>query len=289
MSDLTPEKLDEIEGWAKAGILLSRKYSLRLIAAARAYQWMPIETAPKDGTDILVAYGSSVGWMNIVKWHEKKSGWRWVCSYTHKRLWNNPTHWLPLPQPPQQREDDETEKLSSPKGQTARCNEGADDSGEGGQDQEGPQRQSQNQVTPAPSSTVELCPHGLAEALKQLGLVSARLGEVQSTIEAKDAEIRTLRNYGVTAQEQLEAKDAEKAQGIAMMNELASKCNEAQAEIERLLSLANAQAREIAARYSQVAEIERLREALRQYAELEPPYSGTPYLARAALNRSDGE
>jgi hypothetical protein len=40
---------------------------------------------------------------------------------------------------------------------------------------------------------------------------------------------------------------------------------------------------------AQVAENERLREALQQYADMEgPPFFGTPYLARAAL-QSKGE
>jgi hypothetical protein len=70
-------------------------------AAARATPgWRTIESAPMDGTDILVAFDPSVGWQQIVTWREKKSGWRWTDAYTRKSIYNTPTHWQPLPPPP---------------------------------------------------------------------------------------------------------------------------------------------------------------------------------------------
>jgi len=65
-------------------------------------EWQPIETAPKDGTDILVAFPKNVGWLQIVRWWEKKTGFQWVDGYTCKRIWNSPTHWQPLPPPPKE-------------------------------------------------------------------------------------------------------------------------------------------------------------------------------------------
>src|SRR5262245_44394030 len=65
--------------------------------------WRPIDSAPKDGTEILVAYDPSVGWNNIVAWRYKANGTGaecWRDSYTLKRIWNTPTHWQPLPPPP---------------------------------------------------------------------------------------------------------------------------------------------------------------------------------------------
>ena len=54
--------------------------------------WQPIETAPKDGTEILAWDGIE---HKIARWDEP-SGWflsDWMRCY--------PTHWQPLPAPPE--------------------------------------------------------------------------------------------------------------------------------------------------------------------------------------------
>ena len=78
-------------------------------------EWQPIETAPKDGTRILVSFGTMGVW--LVSWdtpewwgsHDDGSGiW---CTDDNKhgpyalRGYNDdgpraPTHWMPLPAPP---------------------------------------------------------------------------------------------------------------------------------------------------------------------------------------------
>ena len=66
-----------------------------------APQWRPIETAPKDGADILT-FGSV---------YSKESAHRVSISWwSHGRFWTSlpqdgqedsyPTHWMPLPNPP---------------------------------------------------------------------------------------------------------------------------------------------------------------------------------------------
>jgi hypothetical protein len=62
----------------------------------RMSQWQPIETAPQDGKAIL---GYADGIMTTVTW----SGRYWnLCeagSFAEDGEWN-PTHWMPLPEPP---------------------------------------------------------------------------------------------------------------------------------------------------------------------------------------------
>ncbi len=56
-------------------------------------EWQPIETAPKDGTHILVyrpEYSNDV--IGIDFWRRKC--W-WLSSSD-----SQPTHWMPLPEPP---------------------------------------------------------------------------------------------------------------------------------------------------------------------------------------------
>jgi len=58
--------------------------------------WQPIGTAPKDGTQIIVTNGIlrlAVRW-----WH----GIGWSDSGRDTLLWETePTHWMPLPRPPE--------------------------------------------------------------------------------------------------------------------------------------------------------------------------------------------
>jgi hypothetical protein len=65
--------------------------------------WQPIETAPKDGTTILGAdFCSFTNQWNIstVSWD---GAWSLVITgaYAEDDKWN-PTHWMPLPTPPEQ-------------------------------------------------------------------------------------------------------------------------------------------------------------------------------------------
>jgi hypothetical protein len=60
--------------------------------------WQPIETAPRDGTEILfwVAPEMSEGWAEVGHWFETAhDGW-WVAHTIERK----PTHWMPLPEPP---------------------------------------------------------------------------------------------------------------------------------------------------------------------------------------------
>lgn len=58
-------------------------------------EWMPIESAPKDGDEILL---NSMGDIGVCYWLDndfdgRGAGWTWGLS----KRFNNPTHWMPLP------------------------------------------------------------------------------------------------------------------------------------------------------------------------------------------------
>ena len=63
--------------------------------AAREQQWLPIESAPKDGTEILLY---SLGDVGVCYWRDDEvmTGWTWGLG----KAFGLPTHWQPLPPPP---------------------------------------------------------------------------------------------------------------------------------------------------------------------------------------------
>jgi hypothetical protein len=60
--------------------------------------WKPIETAPKDGTQVLL---TGVGLDRWISTGHYKNGW--LDDDGPGRL-HNVTHWMPLPEPPNQKE-----------------------------------------------------------------------------------------------------------------------------------------------------------------------------------------
>lgn len=79
-------------------------------------KWQPIETAPKDGTEILVYKNVATvdiihiaSWVNQDEWmHETECGDGW-WSYTENSVsqrmlegYKYPTHWMPLPPLPEE-------------------------------------------------------------------------------------------------------------------------------------------------------------------------------------------
>ncbi len=66
-------------------------------------EWQPIETAPKN-TDVLVYVLDGYEKMGVAMFHTyayKDGGWwQWEHEYQVREI--VPTHWMPLPDPPQE-------------------------------------------------------------------------------------------------------------------------------------------------------------------------------------------
>lgn len=78
-------------------------------------EWQPIETAPKDGTVVLLfgLWAGEVGGIaqepqiDIGRWSGGRSdygsdGWWGLITGDAYGCWMRPTHWMPLPQPPKE-------------------------------------------------------------------------------------------------------------------------------------------------------------------------------------------
>jgi len=69
----------------------------RLREVGKGHQWQPIETAPKDTSQYILASRTTGRAYWIVFWHPMKDGWFIPGANTSVC----PTHWMPLPEPPQ--------------------------------------------------------------------------------------------------------------------------------------------------------------------------------------------
>lgn len=64
--------------------------------------WQPIETAPKDGTEIIIGHDKK-GWRTVARWLDDGEGFFEVNNDPSDSWgWGSmmPTHWQPLPSPP---------------------------------------------------------------------------------------------------------------------------------------------------------------------------------------------
>jgi hypothetical protein len=78
----------------KLGWKLSRN-----VTKERLVEWQPIETAPKDGTEVLlwVPDGTYFALMMTGSYEGCAMGW---CDNVRGSPGFEPTHWMPLPRPP---------------------------------------------------------------------------------------------------------------------------------------------------------------------------------------------
>lgn len=68
--------------------------TVRTASPSPTEHWQPIESAPKDGSDILISGVGSRRWIDVGRWY--KGGWRNDGFGTISGV----THWQPLPEPP---------------------------------------------------------------------------------------------------------------------------------------------------------------------------------------------
>lgn len=62
--------------------------------------WQPIETAPKDGTSVLVFWSSDACMAVMWKELDRDGKYAWFGVVERQPDDDLPTHWMPLPPPP---------------------------------------------------------------------------------------------------------------------------------------------------------------------------------------------
>jgi hypothetical protein len=93
---------------------LAEDIAQALLAERQSDRWLPIETAPKDGSDIIVYNPSGEGIVGEAYYSNDngRGGWWWAGTYEGEHMeepmhirnaW--PTHWQPLPAPPSSTEE----------------------------------------------------------------------------------------------------------------------------------------------------------------------------------------
>lgn len=75
--------------------------------------WQPIETAPRDGREVILRRGSRVGAAQWVRWSDEDGKYEGWTVGLDGDLWGDdkaPTHWMPLPDIPSRRSVAEAQK-----------------------------------------------------------------------------------------------------------------------------------------------------------------------------------
>lgn len=60
-------------------------------------EWQPIETAPRENYGRLLLCGGDLSEAEIGHW-SPLGGWKLMLAFTQPYV--NPTHWMPIPEPP---------------------------------------------------------------------------------------------------------------------------------------------------------------------------------------------
>ena len=102
---LSSEREKEIQGWATK--LAPKNYSkvrdlLAEIDRLRS-PWVPVgERLPEDGTLVAISWSAGRGLPEITRYDTNyKDPWMRRGIGQKHRQWNTPSHWTPLPEPPE--------------------------------------------------------------------------------------------------------------------------------------------------------------------------------------------
>lgn len=100
------ERLEEHAHWRNAVARTVPEKTAALLreaaAALREREWQSMDSAPKDGTQILVRGPTAGGgfYHDVTAWPVNWSG-MWPTAYMAYADGNEPTAWMPLPTPPE--------------------------------------------------------------------------------------------------------------------------------------------------------------------------------------------
>ena len=103
-----------IEGLKEAVAIMKGEAEPARVYHVHTPRWQDISTAPKDGTKVLLygIWAGEIHWQNeeptidIGRWAGGKSGlagddWWELVTGDQYACWMRPTHWMPLPTPPE--------------------------------------------------------------------------------------------------------------------------------------------------------------------------------------------
>ncbi len=105
------DKGDHVDQWNTRALIDHPEEKAGGVERLRG-EWQPIETAPKDGTKILICQASDADGKPITgddfglfvqraAWWGEEEGWIVYCSLIQEpTLFFEPTHWMPIPEPP---------------------------------------------------------------------------------------------------------------------------------------------------------------------------------------------
>lgn len=80
--------------------------SQEIVDIAGAMGWQPIDTAPKDGEDLLCYWRLSNCCSVLSWWSDQDIPGAGLWHDSAGSTYNDPTHWMPLPAPPQHHDSD---------------------------------------------------------------------------------------------------------------------------------------------------------------------------------------
>lgn len=89
-----------MQHWVSKGASATPLYAAPVAPAAAPSEWQPIETVPKDGTEVALLFAADIEILGEIHPRVRAASWRGDWSIPYSRN-NPPTHWAHLPAAPQ--------------------------------------------------------------------------------------------------------------------------------------------------------------------------------------------